>query len=261
MATSFHQSLIIQRRVLGALILRELITRYGRHGLGVLWIILEPMMFTLGVAGLWYMSKMHTLSDIPIIAFAITGYSSVLMWRNVTNRCSKAIEPNLSLMYHRNVKVLDIFLSRILLEWVGASASLLVLTWIFASLGFMHWPQDIMLILAGWLLLAWFSLGLGLIVGAISERSETFERMWHVLTYLLFPLSGAAFMVHWLPTTAQETLLWLPMIHGVEMLRHGYFGDIVPTYEAPLYFAFINLLLMLIGLALVKETGRRVQPE
>jgi capsular polysaccharide transport system permease protein len=255
------RSLAIQARIIHALLLREVITRYGRHGLGVLWIMLEPMLFTLGVASLWYLAKLHTVSNIPIIAFAITGYSSVLMWRNTANRCSKAIEPNLALMYHRNVKVLDILLARVVLEWVGATASLTVLTAIFAFIGAMQWPQDVVPVMGGLLLLAWFSLGLGLTVGAISERSETFERTWHVVTYLLFPLSGAMFMVHWLPKAAQEAVLWLPMVHGVEMLRHGYFGGIVPTYENPAYFATANLVLTLIGLALVRDVGRRVQPE
>lgn len=259
--SSLSRSFTIQRRVIYALLLREVITRYGRHGLGVLWIMLEPMLFTLGVAGLWYLAKMHTVSSIPIIAFAITGYSSVLMWRNTANRCSKAIEPNLSLMYHRNVKVIDIFLSRIVLEWIGATASITVLTVFFASIGAMQWPSDLWPIIGGWLLLAWFSLALGLIVGALSERSETFERTWHVVTYLMFPLSGAMFMVHWLPKAAQDAILWLPMVHGVEMLRHGYFGEVIPTYENPTYFAMANLVLMLIGLALVRETDRRVQPE
>lgn len=259
--TPLSRSLAIQLRVIHALLLREIITRYGRHGLGVLWIMLEPMLFTLGVAGLWYLTKLHTISNIPIIAFAITGYSSVLMWRNTANRCSKAIEPNLSLMYHRNVKVIDIFLSRIVLEWVGATASITVLTLFFASIGAMQWPSEIWPIIGGWLLLAWFSLGLGLIIGAISERSETLERVWHVMTYLMFPLSGAMFMVHWLPKAAQDAILWLPMVHSVEMLRHGYFGEVIPTYANPAYFAVANLVLMLIGLALLRETSRRVQPE
>lgn len=258
---NFLRSFEIQVRVIHALLLREMITRYGRHGLGVLWVVLEPMLFTLGVTGLWFMAKMHTFSNIPIVAFAITGYSSVLLWRNTANRCSKAIEPNLSLMYHRNVKVIDIFMSRILLEWVGATASITVLTIIFVSIGAIEWPQAIWPVIGGWIMLAWFSLALGLIVGAISERSETFERIWHVVTYLMFPLSGAVFMVHWLPKAAQEGVLWLPMVHGVEMVRHGYFGNAVPTYENPSYFAVANLVLMLIGLALVRETGRNVQPE
>lgn len=243
------------------MLMREVMTRYGRHNIGVLWLVLEPMLFTLGVAGLWSLANLHAMVDIPIVAFAITGYSSVLLWRNAASRCSKAIEPNLSLMYHRNVKAIDIFLARVLLELVGGVASLFVLTVLFSILGSMQWPQDIVLVLLGLLLLAWFSLALGFIVGAVSERSEAFERVWHIFTYLLFPLSGAAFMVHWLPRTMQEFVLILPMVHGTEMIRHGYFGNLVPTYESPGYFVALNLVLTLIGLALVRETGRRVQPE
>lgn len=260
MNTSLLRSVDIQRRVVGALLLREIITRYGRHNIGVLWLVLEPMLFTLGVAGLWSLASMHALVDIPIIAFAITGYSSVLLWRNAASRCAKAIEPNLNLMYHRNVKVIDIFLARVLLEIIGGVASFFVLTLLFASIGAMQWPVDLALVLGGLFLLSWFALALGFIVGAVSERSEVFERVWHIAMYLLFPLSGAVFMVHWLPGAARDAVLFLPMVHGTEMIRHGYFGNIVPTYENPAYFAAFNLVLTLIGLALVRESGRRVQP-
>lgn len=258
---SIRRSLAIQGRIIGALLMREVITRFGRHNIGMLWLIVEPMLFTLGVAGLWTIAEMHTLSNIPIIAFAITGYSSVLIWRNATNRCAKAIEPNLALMYHRNVKVIDIFISRVILEQVGATASLAILTVFFSSIGAMNWPRDVVPILWGWLLLCWFSLAMGFIVGAISERSETFDRVWHVFTYLLFPLSGAVYMVDWLPKAAQQAVLWLPMVHGVEMVRHGFFGNVVPTYGDPAYFAGANLLLTFVGLVLVREAGRRVEPE
>lgn len=256
-----HKSLAIQLRVVHALLLREVITRYGRHGLGVLWLFLEPMLFTLGVATLWYLTRMHAMSDIPVIAFAITGYSSVLLWRNVANRCSKAIEPNLALMYHRNVKVIDIFLSRVILEWVGGTASIITLTLIFSTIGLMKYPEDILTALLGWIMLAWFSLGLGLVVGVMSERSETFERVWHIFTYLIFPLSGAVFMVDWLPAMARQLILWIPMVHGVEMIRHGFFGGLVRTYEDPAYMMIVNLVLLLVGLVMVNDASRRVQPE
>lgn len=241
--------------------MREIITRYGRHNIGFLWLFVEPMMFTLGVVALWSAMKMNHNSDMPIAAFALTGYSTLLLWRNVANRCSKAIEPNLSLMYHRNVKVVDIFVARIILEVVGATVSLIFLTLSFSSVGLILLPNDVMLMMEGWLLLVWFSTALGLIVGAISERSETFDRIWHVATYLLFPLSGAAFMVDWLPVIAQKVVLWFPMVHGTEMIRHGFFGNTVITYEDPIYFMTVNLVLTLLGLALVRETGRRVEPE
>lgn len=251
----------IQARVVGALLLREVITRYGRHGIGVLWVFFEPMLFTLGIAALWYAVNLHTIVDVPIVAFAVTGYSSVLIWRTATNRCAKAIVPNLGLMYHRNVKVIDLFITRVLLELVGGTASFALLTLIFSSLGLMSLPVDLITLLGGWLLLSWLALALGFIVGALSERSDTFERIWQVINYLLFPVSGAVYMVDWLPRPLQEIVLWMPMVHGVEMVRHGFWGGMVKTYEDPAYFAACNLVLTLIGLALVRISEKKVELE
>ncbi|MDO4724326.1 MAG: capsule polysaccharide export ABC transporter permease, partial [Comamonadaceae bacterium] len=150
---ALRTGLAIQARVVGALLLREVITRYGRHGIGMLWVFFEPMLFTLGITALWYAVKLHTLVDVPVVAFAVTGYSSVLIWRTATNRCAKAIEPNRGLLYHRHVKVIDLFITRVLLELAGGTASFMLLTLIFSSLGLMGLPEDLLTVLLGWLLL------------------------------------------------------------------------------------------------------------
>jgi capsular polysaccharide transport system permease protein len=258
--TPLSRSLAIQARVIGALLMREIITRYGRHNIGFLWLFLEPMIFTLGVTLLWgYLRPMH--GGMSIIPFAITGYSSVLMWRNAASRCSKAIEPNLSLLYHRNVTTLDLFGARLLLEISGATISLIVLLAIFIFAGYAPMPADPLTMVGAWLLLAWFGAALGLIVGALSERSQTFERIWHTLTYLMFPLSGALFMVDWLPSKAQSLILWVPMVHGVEMLRDGYYGSAVRTHYDIGYLVLVNFIMLWIGLLLVDRGKHLVAPE
>nr|VFJ49138.1 MAG: capsular polysaccharide transport system permease protein [Candidatus Kentron sp. DK] len=256
--TSLATALAIQRRVIGALLLREVITRYGRHGFGMLWMIFEPMLFTLTITAIWYLIRGDKVSDISIVTFAITGFSSFRLWSSAANQCSKAISANRNLLYHRNVKVIDIFISRVLLELVGSTASFVILTTVFAFVGAMDWPRDLVPVLGGWLLLCWFGLALGFVVGALSERIEAFMRIWQVINRILFFVSGTFFMVHWLPEAVQEIILWLPMVHGVEMVRHGYFGDMIPTYESPGYFAAVNLTLTLIGLVLVRQSSRGV---
>ena len=259
--TPLRRSFAIQIRVIKALIIREIITRFGRHNVGFLWLVLEPMLFTLGVTALWTAMKATHGSNLPIAAFALTGYSSLILWRNCSNRAVKAIESNHSLLYHRNVRVFDVFFARTILEVVGVTASLVILSTVFILSGFIGAPDDILTIVIGWLLMAWFGFSLSLIVGAASERSEIVERVWHIFTYLMFPLSGAAFMVDWFPKNVQDLLLWVPMVHSTEMIRHGYFGAAVHTYENPTYLALVNAVMLFVGLALVRETGRRVEPE
>lgn len=256
---SFHRSFKIQLRVIYALLMREIITRYGRHNIGFAWLFVEPMLFTLGITVLWYNLKTASGNSIPIVPFAITGYSTVLMWRNSANRVIHAIEANIGLLYHRNVKVLDVFLARMLLEIFGATISFLLLSVIFFSIGIMGLPEDFLLIIQGWVLLAWFSLALGLVVASFAELSELVDRFWHTITYLLFPLSGAAFMVHWLPEKLQNIVLYLPMLHSVEMIRHGYYGSVISTYEDLNYLIWSNLILSFVGLFMVKYVSSKVE--
>lgn len=260
-STSLRASLAVQLRVIHALMMREVITRFGRHNLGVLWLVGEPMLFTMGVAALWSAAGLNHGSSLPIVPFAITGYSSVLMWRNTVGRCTHAIQHNINLLYHRNVQVIDVLLTRILLEIAGASASFLVLTLIFMGIGWTSGPVDLLTLLGGWLLLAWFGTALGLTMGALTSYSHVVERLWHPIAYLLFPLSGAAFMLDWLPVQAREVLSWLPMVHGTEILREGYFGNVVRTHYDVAYMASVCAVLTLLGLLLVRDAGRRVEAD
>jgi len=260
-STSLTRSLAIQSRVIGALLMREIITRYGRHNIGFMWLFAEPMLFTLAIVGLWTASRATHGSNIPIVAFAVTGYSSILLWRNSALRCTKAILPNLSLLVHRNITVLDVFVARILLEVAGGIMSFIILSTAFIALGWMAMPVDVFKIVQALLLLSWFALSLSLIIGAITELSEVLDRFWHPTVYILFPLSGAVFMVDWLPKDLQTYVLWLPMVHGVEMLRSGYFGPGVVTHYSVSYQMLMNFVLLLIGLFLVDKAGRQVIPE
>lgn len=255
---SFFRSLSIQIRVIRALMMREIITRFGRENLGVLWLFGEPMVFTIAVATLWKALGAHQNSSIPIEAFAITGYSSVLMWRNTASRCNSALSQNKTLLFHRNVRVLDVMLTRILLEMAGATASFAVLTMAYIGFGQIQPPVDLLKVVAGWMMLAWFGAGLGLTLGSASAYSELVDRVWHPLSYVLFPLSGAAFMVDWLPTASQKYVLLLPMVHGVEYVREGFFGNVVPTHHDLGYMAIINLSLTFIGLTLLRGAAREM---
>lgn len=257
--TSFLRSLQIQGRIVFALLMREIITRYGRHNIGFAWLFAEPMLFTLGIVGLWSaLREGGGAQRINIIAFAITSYSTVLVWRNTAGRCTLAIEPNMSLLVHRNVRPIDFFISRIALEIVGASLSALVLISIFVFLGIIPPPVDVLTMLKGWLVLCWYAAALGLFVGALTEYSDVVEKLWHPIAYFQLPFSGAFIMAAWLPPRAREIVLLFPVPHAVEVFRLGYFGNITPAYYDLEYACTICLVLTWLGLFLVRGASRRL---
>lgn len=258
--TDISRGWAIQRRVIGALLMREVLTRFGRHNIGFLWLFVEPMLFTLGITALWYFAGANHGSSLPIVAFALTGYSSVLLWRNMPARCAQAIEPNRALLVHRRVRVLDLFLTRILLEAAGASISFLFLSIAYIAVGALDPPEDVLEVIAAWLLLAWFGGALALFIGTLAFFSELVDKIWHPFSYILFPLSGSGFLVSVLPPQGREAVMYVPMVHGVEMLREGYFGSKVVSYYDPWYIIGFSAVLTIVGLLLLRRVTREVVP-
>jgi len=254
------EGFIIQVRVIKALVFREIITRFGRKGLGFMWLFIEPMLFTAFIVVLWSYIR-HRNTPIPIIPFAVTGYSSVLLWRNMASKCLHAIEPNMALLYHHQVKIIDLIIARIILETAGATISFMFLTLTGITLGIIDIPQDISQILIGWFMLIWFGASLALTLATIAGQNKLVERLWQPISYVLFPLSGAAFMVDWLPKSMQDIILLLPMVHGLELVRDGYFGNAVKTHYDIAYMASACLLLTTLGLAKERVIGKKITPE
>lgn len=254
-----RRSLAVQFRIVHALAMREALTRYGRHNIGFLWLFAEPMVFTLGITTFWTLTKVIHGSDLPIVPFAITGYSSVLLWRNMPGRLMHAIGPNSGLLHHRNVRLFDIYCARLLLESSGVTMSFLFLSLFFCwGLEWMEPPEDMFSILMGWFLLNWFGWALGITVGSLSERTEVLEKLWHPATYFLFPLSGAAFIVDVLPPAARDLILYLPMVHCVEYIRMGFFGSsFTPHYDLS-YVVAVSAVLTIFGLLNMFHVSRRI---
>ena len=259
--TSFRESLVIQKRVIGALLMREIITRYGRNNIGFLWLFVEPLMMTLLIVMMWKFLRADQLSSLNIVAFMLTGYPMAMMWRNASNRAIGAISANASLLYHRNVRVLDTIFSRVLLEVAGATIAQIAIMALLLAVRWIEWPADIFYMLMAWILMALFALGLGLVICSIAFKFEAFGKLWGTLSFIMLPLSGAFFFVSSLPQQVQQYALWIPMVHGTEMFRQCYFGSSVLTLENPWFLLLCDLVLLFVGLALVAKFSKGVEPQ
>ncbi|MBP3195005.1 MAG: ABC transporter permease [Cardiobacteriaceae bacterium] len=258
--TSLIAALKIQGRVIFALLMREILTRYGRGNIGFLWLFIEPLLFTLMIVFVRQAIKMNSILGMDV-AFILTGYPMILMWRNASNRAIGAVKANLSLMYHRNVRVFDTLFSRVLLEVIGATVAQIGLVGLLIFIGMIDMPADLFYMLAAWTLMAFFALGLGTIICAIAYRFDRFGKIWGIASFLMMPLSGAFFYVHSLPAKAQEFFLWIPMVSGTEMFRHGYFGNTVITHERIGYLIIFDLAMLLFGMSEIRKISKGIEPK
>lgn len=250
-----------QGRIVSALVLRELVTRYGRRGLGFLWVIGEPLIFCLGVLALWTVARPDYEHGLRLGPFVMTGYMCLLLLRHQINTSLNALQANAGLLYHRGVQVLHIYVARHLLEFLGTTAAFLIVYVVLAAFGQVGPPRDWLLLYGGWLLLDAMSAGLALVFSGLASRFEVMERVVPLLTYILIPMSAAFFMVSWIPAAYREAFLLIPIPHAVEMVRAGVFGEFVETHFNPLYALGWTVVLNLVGLLLMSGARDRIETE
>lgn len=250
-----------QWRVVGALVMREMTTRYGRQGLGFAWVIGEPLVFCFGVLILWTATKPAYEHGIRLAPFVMTGYMSLILIRHFIALMSSAIQANLGLMYHRQIAPLHLLISRAVLEFGGATGAFMVVYAVLLALGQVSLPQNYLTLYCGWLLLAWTAMGFALVMSGLAMRYEIMERLVPVISYVLIPISGAFYMVSWLPAIARQYIQFIPFVHGIEMIRAGVFGEFVATYYNVPYALFIGAIMNIIGLLIISASRDRIEVE
>lgn len=247
--------------VIAALMLREVHTRYGRDNLGFLWLVAEPMLFCVGVVTVWSLTKAPYEHGVSVLAFVMTGYVPFFMWRHCVFRSVLCFRANGSLLYHRQIGVMDFLVARILLEVYGSIATFALLVLIFSLTGQYELPQNFGLFYLGWGLMIVYSAALAIIIACLSEMYDWVEKIVAPSTYLILPASGAFYMVDWLPYGMQKYALLLPSVDAYEIIRSGQMGPGVRThYDLP-YVALACLVLLTIGLILTRTVRKHIEVE
>jgi capsular polysaccharide transport system permease protein len=256
--TPLWQLFALQGRVIWALMMRELHTRYGRENIGYLWIVGEPIAFCAGVAVVWTAIRSPFEHGLPMTAFVVTGYVPLTMWRHCVARSIKAFEANGSLLFHRQVTPLDLITSRVALEVAGSLIAGGIVIFGAMLLGYMKPPEDIGLMYLGLAYHAAFCLGSALLIASLTERSDLLEKLLSIMMYLALPVSGAFTMVNWIPHQYQWILLLSPSVQDCEMIRGGQFGpQSHPIYDLT-YTTYVTGTMILVGLSLTLRSRRYI---
>lgn len=256
--SQFARGLSVQMKVIGALIMRELHTRYGRDNIGYLWVIGEPLTLATAIGLIHAGTPSHYGSDMLMVPFAVMGYVIFIMFRGIFNRAEGTIESNAPLMYHKMVTILDMMLARMLLEAAGTFLCLVILLGLLVSFDLSLPPARPLYLMAGVVYMIWFAFGLGLMVVAGTHDNRLLARFVHPVSYILMPLSGAFYRMEWVPLQFREILGWIPFTHIFELSRYGMFQSATLEYVDFVYLTLVCLSVTYIGLVLIGITRKKV---
>ncbi len=245
--STFVASLNVQIRVLGAIMLRELHTRFGRNNIGYLWLVLEPMILSGGVSIFHVIAHVHLPFGFFPSTFYASGYITYIIFRNNANRAAGLIEGNRPLLFHKNVTLWDMTIARVLLDLVATFGAMVLILGTYILLGLAPLPERPWLIVEGMLLMSWLSLGVATMISAASEFSPVVERFVHPFTYLIIPFSGMFSVMDELPRPMAIANSFFPFPHIADLVRMGLNANFTSTYMNLTYVVIFCAVSTILG--------------
>ncbi len=256
----FLAGLSVQKRVVHALFLRELKTRFGKYRWGYLWALLEPAIH-LGILMLlfgYFMAR--TMPNISYSVFLVNGLLPWLMVSKTAVRSLNAIEANRGLLNYGPVHPVDTILARALLEGIIYFVVYLIFMFALVLSGEAVSLGNTVVIITIWMCLLLLTVGLGLILMVIGHAFPNIEKLIPIFIRPFYFLSGIIFPITRIPAEYHKYLDWNPLLHAFDLLRHalvpGY--TIMPSLSLS-YLATVAVAVLGFGLILYKGREPAIQ--
>lgn len=245
-------------RTVGALILREMTTRYGRTPGGYVWAVMEPLGAILFLSlGFSLVMRSPSLGN-SFLLFYATGYLPFNLYLQVANKGERALQFSRPLLKYPAVTWLDAILARCILNSLTAVlTAVILLAGILAVI-----DSRTILLLPVALHSATMAIALGLGIGtlncALSGLFPVWSILWAVLNRPLFLASGILLLYDELPPIAQSVLWYNPLMHVTGWMRAAFFPTYPAAYTSTVYVLAVSLICFTLGLILMGRYHRDI---
>ena len=221
-----RSSLQIQKSVIFALVLREARARFGVRRMGAVWTLVEPICHLLIFSILFAIIRGRTVADVEYPVFVLVGMAPFLLYRNTALRLMDSLRENRSLFGYKQIKPLDTYVARVLVETCISATVYAILVFAFAWYGFdMSVANPLMWVttLAVGLL---FAFSLGMVLALITHALPSLKVVIRMAFFPLYFISGVLVPAAYLPQAMMPVLLLNPFLHIVELIR----AEVLPHY-------------------------------
>lgn len=247
-----HSAIAVQLRVLFALVMREMATRYGKSAGGYVWAILEPLIWIALFSAIFgYIARNPPIGEhFPL--FYATGYLPFHLYMEVSNTVGMSVQVNKNLMSFPRITLIDAVLSRFILQIITNIVVSFVILSFMLRIFDDQTRIDLGPLFTGFGLAALFGLGVGAFNCVLFAYSPTWQRIFGIVNRPMFLISGVFFTYESLPREARDILWWNPLIHAVGLAREAFYPIYEAGYASVGYAVGIALLLIMLGILLLR---------
>lgn len=221
-----RSSLQIQKSVIFALVLREARARFGVRRMGAVWTLVEPICHLLIFSILFAIIRGRTVADVEYPVFVLVGMAPFLLYRNTALRLMDSLRENRSLFGYKQIKPLDTYVARVLVETCISATVYAILVFAFAWYGFDMSVANPLMWVATLALGLLFAFSLGMVLALITHALPSLKVVIRMAFFPLYFISGVLVPAAYLPQAMMPVLLLNPFLHIVELIR----AEVLPHY-------------------------------
>jgi len=239
----------IKKSVIFALVLREARSRFGDRRMGATWTLIEPICHLLILSVLFSLIRGRTMAGVDFPVFVLVGLAPFLLFRNIAMRLMNSPKENRALFAYKQIKPLDTFIARVLVEFSISASVYTILVFGFAWYGFdmsIKSPIEWMLTIVLGVL---FSFGLGMLLSLIAHAMPSSTLFIRMMFFPLYFMSGVLIPAAYLPHAMLPLLLLNPFLHLLELIRAEIFPHYIPVDGVSVnYVIAFTLVLLFVSL-------------
>lgn len=234
--------------VMHAVILRDIRSRYFNNGLGFLVAPLFPVFHLLVLLTIYFITNRSAVFGDDMQLFFATGILPALTINYVSRFMSYSVISNKSMMSFPAVFLLDILLARSALELLSIVFSTVIIIVILLTMGSNIVPIDIGQAMACMAVVAYFSIGVGIVIGVLTALAPLVSLAYVLFTVVLYIGSGAPIYLEGYPAEALYWISYNPLYQAVTWMRSAYYLGYPTQYLDKTYFVGCAVVSLALGL-------------
>lgn len=240
-------------RAIGALILREMNTSYGRSPAGYLWAIIQP----LGGIALMVLIFSAGFRSPPLgssfALFYATGFMPFFFFLEVSTKISQALNYSKPLLVYPRITIVDAIAARFILN---ALTQILVSFILISGVLLLYETRTTLVlerVFLSYAMAAAFGVGVGIMNCFLIGIMPSWQQIWSIVTRPLIFISGIIFLFGSIPEPYQSYIWFNPLIHIVGEMRAAFYVSYDAEYVSESYVFGLSLFLMTLGMLFLRR--------
>lgn len=222
--STYIQNFMKFRPLLGELVARDIKIKYRKSVLGVLWTLLNPLFMMIILSVVFSNLFKFDIENFPL--YLLSGQIIFNFYSESTSSAMSAITGNAALIKKVYVPKYLFVISRVFSSFINLMASFTALILVMiATRAELHWTVILSFIPLALLVL--FSLGIGLILSAITVRFRDIMHLYSVFLTALTYLTPVIYPMSILPSWLYKIVMLNPLTNILIMFRNVMINDTI----------------------------------